>query len=96
MLKPKGSVTTVEEYILKTIIPFVINKAAIYKRVDIEFDVHLSNSIKASIRSKRGCTHHVAVTTKTQIPQNWSEFLRNDKNKTALFALVQKCVVYCS
>ena len=35
----------------------------------------------------------MAVTTSTQIPQNWSEFLRNDKNKTALFALVQKHVV---
>ena len=94
MLKPRGSVTTFEEYISKTIIPFVINKAAIYKRVDIVFDVYLRNSIKASIRrSKRGSGQQVAVTTSTQIPQNWSEFLRNDKNKTALFALVQKHVV---
>ena len=52
MLKPRGSVTTFEEYISKTITPFVINKAAIYKRVDIVFDVYLRNSIKASIRSK--------------------------------------------
>ena len=94
MLKPRGSVTTFEEYISKTIIPFVINKAAIYKRVDIVFDVYLRNSIKASIRrSKRGSGQQVAVTTSTQILQNWSEFLRNDKNKTALFALVQKHVV---
>ena len=93
MLKPSGSVTTFEEYISKTIIPFVINKAAIYKRVDIVFDVCLRNSIKASIRSKRGSGQQVAVTTSTQIPQNWSEFLRNDKNKTALFALVRKHVV---
>ena len=54
MLKPRGSVTTFEEYISKTTIPFVINKAAIYKRVDIVFDVYLRNSIKASIRSKQG------------------------------------------
>ena len=93
MLKPRGSVTTFEEYISKTTIPFVINKAAIYKRVDIVFDVYLRNTIKASIRSKRGPGQQVAVTTSTQIPQNWSEFLRNDKNKTALFALVQKHVV---
>ena len=54
------------------------------------FDVYLRNSIKVSIRSKRGSGQQVAVTTSTQIPQNWSEFLRN---KTALFALVQKHVV---
>ena len=92
MLKPRGSFTTFEEYISKTIIPF-INKAAIYKRVDIVFAVYLRNSTKASIRSKRGSGQQVAVTTSTQIPQNWSEFLRNDKNKTTLFTLVQKHVV---
>ena len=80
MLKPRGKVTTYEEYIKKIIIPFVINKAAIYKRVDIVFDVYLSKTLSG---------HHMAVTTNMQISEE-----RLKQNRIACFS--PKTCGYCS
>jgi len=93
MLKPRGDVNTFDQYIAEVVIPYITRKAAVYKRVDIVFDVYRPTSIKAFVRKRRGSGYPVDVTRHTRLPPNWSEFLRNDGNKTALFLLVQEAVI---
>ena len=83
MVKPKGNI------ISEVVVVYIINKASRYKRIDIVFNVYRKPSIKAVMRERPGSGCHVDATPQTCLLTNWSEFLRNDNNKTALYHLVQ-------
>jgi len=52
------------------------------------WDIYLEDSLKAATRSKRGQGIRRRVKPDTIIPKNWSTFLRDDNNKTELFAFL--------
>ena len=52
------------------------------------FDAYLEDSLKAATRRKIGKGIRRVVEGNKQVPSNWQEFLRVDKNKSGLFHLV--------
>lgn len=48
--------------------------------------------MKAYTQHTRGAVEAVKVLPTTTIPPNWKTFLRNDKNKTALYEYLSQCV----
>ena len=65
------------------------------KRVDIIWDVHRQDSLKAATREKRGSGTCRRVTSYSQILKNWKSFLRVNENKTELFQFLAKQVESC-
>lgn len=63
-------------------------------RVDMVFDVYGKDSLKASIRQKRGKGTRRHVEGKFVVPSNWQDFPREDKNKPELFHLIAERVVH--
>ena len=83
--KINQNVKSIGEYSTDVFIPYVINKLNDVRQVDIVWDVYREDSLKAGTRESRGKTQPVKVVSNTIIPKNWSNFLRNDKNKSELF-----------
>ena len=54
-------------------------------RVDLVWDVYISNSLKSFTRNKRGKGVRQRVDDASPLPKNWKEFLRVDENKVELF-----------
>uniref|UniRef100_UPI00358E9C5E uncharacterized protein n=1 Tax=Myxine glutinosa TaxID=7769 RepID=UPI00358E9C5E len=61
-------------------------------RVDVVFDVYREDSLKAAARKKRGKGIRIRVEGNKKLPGNWSQFLREDGNKTELFNLLSERV----
>ena len=59
-------------------------------RVDVVFDTYLSDSIKSETRENRGFGMCVIVKDATPIPRKFSDFMRNDENKTDLFRMISE------
>ena len=59
-------------------------------RIDIVWDVYLADSLKASMREKRGKGTRKRVAPSTVMLKNWTDFLRVDENKTELFAFLSR------
>ncbi len=58
------------------------------KRVDVVWDIYISNSIKESTREKRGKGVRRKVESRNKVPSNWPDFLRDSVNKQELFAFI--------
>ena len=84
MLRP-GCSKTFKEYGEKIFVPYIDSILRHVKRLDIVFDVYVSESLKSATREKRGSGTRTRVAASTKIPKNWQEFLRVDENKTELF-----------
>ena len=67
---------------------YVTKKAKKFDRIDAVYDVYKHDSLKQTARELRGKGDKVKVTEDGPIPSNWQSFLRNDDNKTSLFALI--------
>ena len=52
----------------------------------------INNSLKNTIRDKRGGRIRRKVSSQTAIPSNWKELQRNSKNKIELFDFLTKVV----
>lgn len=83
ILKP-GAATTFQEY-SNVFVKYIQEQLEDVSRIDIVWDTYLSDSLKASARSKRGKGVRRRVEASAKIPSNWEAFLRIDDNKTELF-----------
>ena len=54
------------------------------------WDQYIQNSLKSQARSNRGKGIRRRVEESANLPQNWSQFLRDDANKTELFLFLVK------
>ena len=68
LLSPE-KVTTFREYSDKVFIPYIENQLKICDRIDIVFDQYLSNSLKKSVRERRGSGLRFKVEPKVKIPK---------------------------
>ena len=59
-------------------------------RVDVVFDTYLPDSIKSETRENRGSGMRVIVKDTTPLPRKFSDFMRNDENKTELFQMISE------
>ena len=55
-------------------------------RVDVAFDIYKDKSLKSQTRENRGAGIRVSVRENTPVLKNFASFMRNDLNKTELFA----------
>lgn len=95
-IHPKIS-KTFEEYATQEFVPKVQSYCSIYSRLDLVFDVYTSNSLKAETRKKRGFGARRRVSEKGSIPKNWTNFMRDNTNKTELFNfLATKVIELCT
>lgn len=87
MLHPR-TVKTFKDYSQEVFIPYVSSQLQDTRRVDAVWDVYLKDSLKASMREKRGKGTRRRVLSSAYVPKNWNDFLRVDKNKTELFSFL--------
>jgi hypothetical protein len=66
------------------------------KRLDFVFDTYREVSIKSQTREDRGKGFRVSVREETPICKRFSEFLRNNDNKTELFKMLAGYIVKVS
>ena len=92
MLKVVG-VSTFEQYANDIFKPYVTSILRAVDRVDIVWDSYKADSLKASIREKRGKGIRRRVSPSTAVPKNWQDFLRVDDNKQELFHYLSQCCV---
>ncbi|KAE8741877.1 hypothetical protein FOCC_FOCC012580 [Frankliniella occidentalis] len=86
MIRPKNS-KTFEDYYSVDLKPYVLGNArrANCPRIDLVWDMYLPQSLKAQERDSRGRGVRRNVVPNGVLPKDWSDFLRNDRNKTELF-----------
>ena len=87
MLDPR-MVRTFDEYFNNLFAPYVLKHLESAKRVDPVWDVYQEDSLKKSLREKRGSGQRRKVLGSTRIPTDWKGFLRVDSNKQKLFQLL--------
>ena len=87
MLQPK-TVRTFDEYFSTVFAPYILKHLETAKRVDLVWDVYQDDSLKRSLREKRGSGQRRKVLASTRIPADWKGFLRVDDNKDELFKLL--------
>ena len=87
MLQPK-TVRTFDEYFSTVFAPYILKHLETAKRVDLVWDVYQDDSLKRSLREKRGSGQRRKVMASTRIPADWKGFLRVDDNKDELFKLL--------
>ena len=85
---PTHQASTFGEYGDKVFLPWVKQQLHNTDRVDIIWDTYKENSIKESIREKRGKGIRRKVGETTKLPTNFQDFLRDGKNKQELFQLL--------
>jgi len=91
MLKPSHNVTFSEyasSFRQKHVQPYLDHAF----RVDVVFDVYKADSLKAATRLQRGHGFRQRLAPSGKVPRNWPQFLRNDQNKTQLFAFLAEAV----
>ena len=62
------------------------------QRLDLVWDIYKDDSLKAETRESHGSGTRRRVMPSVRIPGNWQSFLRNNENKTELFALIATAV----
>lgn len=87
MLEPRTA-RTFDEYSTTVFAPYVLKHLETAKRVDLVWDVYQDDSLKKSLREKRGAGQRRKVVDSTRIPRDWKGFLRVDENKEELFKLL--------
>jgi len=93
MLNP-GTSRTFQEYGQRVFAPYISALLEKSNRTDIVWDVYLPTSLKASTRERRGKGTRKRVAPSTLMPKNWKQFLRDDENKTELFAFLSREAVH--
>ena len=73
-------------------LPYLLLQLHKATRVDIVWDVYLTDSLKGTVRLKCGQGTRSRVVGMATIPGNWKNFLRVDSNKTALFSYLSQIV----
>ena len=89
LLQPLAA-KTFHDYAVKVFLPYIEKQLQQVSRVDIVWDQYIQNSLKSQARSNRGKGIRRRVEESANLPQNWSQFLRDDANKTELFLFLVK------
>ena len=84
MLQP-GAAKTFREYADLVFIPYIKSNLEKVRRLDIVWDCYVQDSLKACTRNRRGKGLRRRVEPNTNLPGNWSLFLREEDNKKELF-----------
>ena len=84
MLPPKLA-NTFQEYADNIFLPYIVHQLETVKRLDVVWDVYVTDSLKAATRQKRGSGIRRRVIPSARIPGNWKGFLRVSENKEELF-----------
>ena len=77
-----------KEYVDNIFLPYIMKNLESASRVDIGFDVYISDSLKAGTRESRGCGVRRRVLSSVLLPGNWHSFLRVNDNNTELFQYI--------
>ena len=85
---PTFNVSTFNMYADKVFIPHLERHLQDTKRLDVVWDEYIQDSLKESIREKRGKGVRRKVSGSTKIPGNWKKFLGDQMNKKELFAFL--------
>ena len=93
MVTPQSG-QTFEEYAKYGFIPYVTSFES--NRIDVVFDIYIESSLKSHARKKRGKGVRRKVGANVQVPRNWSEFLRDSRNKTELFNFLASRLAECT
>ncbi|KAG1662386.1 hypothetical protein GQR58_020959 [Nymphon striatum] len=91
-LLPTANSTTFDEYADNIFLPYIVNCLSRSSRVDVVWDIYISDSIKKSTREKRGKGFRRKVAGKNKIPGKWKDFLRDSSNKEELFSFLSNKV----
>ena len=77
-----------DDYASQIFIPFLATKLRDKTRLDLVWDTYKDDSLKTTVRSKRGKGVHRRVAAAAAIPRNWHRFLRADESKMEIFAFL--------
>ena len=91
MLHP-GTAKTFQEYADFVFRPHLSSQIDKTSRVDVVWDVYLSDSLKRTTIQKRGKGVRRRVSPSITIPKSWKDFLRVDDNKTEQFKFLAQHV----
>ena len=91
MLKP-AEAKNFEDYAQDVFVPYMSSKLQTASRLDLVWDRYIADSLKGSVRSKRGKLVCRRVVGAAAIPGNWQNFLRVDTNKTELFKFLSQAI----
>ena len=91
MLKPWVS-KSFEVYAKEAFLPYISLQLCKATRVDLVWDVYLSDSLKGTTKLKRRQGIRRRVVGTEVIPGNWQKFLGVDSNNTELFSYLSQIV----
>ena len=83
-----GTAQTFLDYAEHVFLPYVSAQPENTTRVDIDWDVYQTDSLKGTTRQKRGKGVRGRVVPSAAIPKNGKDFLRVDDNKKELFSFL--------
>ena len=92
MLNPGGA-KTFQQYSDMVFTPYLLSQLQNASRIDIVWDVYISDSLKAATRQKRGKGVRRRVAASTTLPSKWKDFLNLSENKTELFEFLSRQAV---
>ncbi|XP_065060733.1 uncharacterized protein LOC135687992 [Rhopilema esculentum] len=92
MLQPK-TVRSFDEYFTAISAPYILRILQNSSRIDLVWDVYKVDSLKKSLRDKRGSGQRRKVMASTRIPTDWKGFLKVDENKDELFKFLANKLV---
>ena len=87
---PDKSQMTFQDYAKKHFIPYLQKILKNCDRLDVVFDRYIADSLKNSVREKRGSGTRFKVQAKGKLPPKWSDFLLVSANKEELFHFLAK------
>ena len=91
MLTP-GTSATFQDYVSDVVIPYLMTQLQWAQCLDLVWDIYKDDSLKAETWETWGTGTRIHVMPSVHIPGNWQSFLRNNENKTELFALIATTV----
>ena len=77
---------TFDEYAATVFLLYICRQLESVKRIDVVWDIYISDSLKGTARKKRGKGIRRRVEGRNSIPRNWQMILRVDENKTEFLA----------
>ena len=84
LLKP-GTSKSFDEYANLVFVPYILSHFNQAKRVDLVWDRYICDSLKSTVRAKRGTGSRRRVVYPAPMPGNWQNFLHVDRNKAKLY-----------
>ena len=81
-----------KDYANKCSTTFILSQLQKAHRIDVVWDVYISDSLKAVTKEKRGKGVRKRIASSTSLPSKWKDFLHVNDAKTERFFLQQASV----